>query len=266
MDAVMRHEGALEVRRETSTVIPGEITGKALRLQEGLAPEQWLETIETLGQWHESVPFLIGDCLAFGQRHFAKKHAALVDGAIAQLEARFSAETVRGWIYTSKRIDGSRRHEALGFAYHREVAPLPPPLQDELLDMAEREGWKRQQLREEVDRRKLKQRRRAFTTGREEPEVLSPPQTPQLVKAEDLVRRPELVEHEPQREEIAQRRGPVERPPYDPTLPPKSFGRPSDDAASRLHSVAKTTHSQIWREDIYTILREREELLEQLAA
>ena len=47
----------------------------------------------------------------------------------------------------ARAFETSRRREVLSFAHHQEVAALPPPEDDELLDTAEAENWLTRQLR-----------------------------------------------------------------------------------------------------------------------
>lgn len=68
----------------------------------------------------------------------------------------------------ARAFETSRRRDTLLFTHNREVAALPPPEADELLDTAEAEGWSTRDLRAEVSRRHLNASQRAMKLSRRE--------------------------------------------------------------------------------------------------
>ena len=96
-----------------------------------------------------SVMWWIGDWLRFGDGKWGETSAQAVSMTGRQEQTLLDAQ----WV-ASKFVDNSRRREELSWSHHREVASLPPAEADELLDLAEREGLSKRELRAEVSRRK----------------------------------------------------------------------------------------------------------------
>lgn len=233
---------------------------------------EWYEEGEKLlkdrDQAIDATQFQIGDLLVFGE-----SMSGVFGEERSQLIGTRHRDTARKWMQVARAYPKDQRREGVSWTIHERLATLEPELRAELLDLAFRNDWGKEEVLAEKARRlnlpsAPPERAPAHNGHAAEPEVIPPPQAGLVKKHEAGPTATKIIEAEPEPPgtRLHLNLPPVVRPPYDSTLPPKSFGRPSDDSASRLHSIAKTTGSQSLREDIYTVLREREELLEQLAA
>jgi DNA modification methylase len=115
----------------------------------GLSPigsptrEEWLECWRFVTEAEKRIHFWIGDLLRYAEAHFRQDY----EEAIAL--TGFSYHTLRRDKYTASRIEPERRRSSLDVAIHQEVAPLPVPLQETLLDKAEKNGLTVAQIRQE---------------------------------------------------------------------------------------------------------------------
>ena len=85
----------------------------------------------------------LGDWWAYGEHRYGERAAAVLDSEYA-----FQTFMDAGWV--AKKVETSRRHEALSWSHHREVAKLPADDQDTVLAAAAENGWPRQEMRREM--------------------------------------------------------------------------------------------------------------------
>jgi hypothetical protein len=91
--------------------------------------------------------FYIGDAARAGEAAFGERYAQVIGD--------YAPETVRNAMWVCGRIEPQRRRpETLSFSAHQAVAALDPDEQDEVLQLAETEGWRTTAIKAEVKRRK----------------------------------------------------------------------------------------------------------------
>jgi len=56
--------------------------------------------------------------------------------------------------WVADKFESSRRRENLSWSHHREVVALPEEAADRMLNLAEQEGWSRNDLRKRVSQAK----------------------------------------------------------------------------------------------------------------
>lgn len=103
-----------------------------LELPDDLPFVDWVEVGARLKRAEARVMFLLGDWIRFGEQHYPDRY----EQAIAATHYAYS--TIQKAATVAKAIPPAARRESLPFAYHAEVAALPPPERDALLDRAER--------------------------------------------------------------------------------------------------------------------------------
>ena len=89
----------------------------------------------------------IGDWWAFGGNVYGDRAKASAQGMFGR-----AFQTCANAASVARSFETSRRREVLSFTHHAEVAGLPPETADRLLDGAEREGWSKAELRQQVGR------------------------------------------------------------------------------------------------------------------
>ena len=101
---------------------------------QGMTFEAWQEAFESLMVAHDSLPWLIGDCLNAGERQFGEDYAQALP------ETRKAQETLRGYMWVASRVPIVARATALSWSHHRAVAGLEAPEQQRWLSHAQTEG------------------------------------------------------------------------------------------------------------------------------
>lgn len=132
---------------------PYTLTEQTLVFDPGVTFDEWAEATEELLVVARGVPFWVADALAYGEDEFSERAASVLpDGGWAW-------QTMANAAYTAKAVAPERRHAALSFAHHAEVASLTPPQQLAMLDLAEEQGWTREDLRDQVRKAKRSARK-----------------------------------------------------------------------------------------------------------
>jgi site-specific DNA-methyltransferase (adenine-specific) len=103
--------------------------------------EVWGDLTDRLIRAHKRLEFAIADAINFGRR-YGERYGNWVH------ETQLSTSTLNTIAYVGRQIDVCRRRQDISFSHHAEVAPLPPKMQDALLDLAVDNGWKREELRD----------------------------------------------------------------------------------------------------------------------
>ena len=86
----------------------------------------------------------IGDGLVYGQDTYQECDRQ------ALASAGLEYQTLRNYAWVARAYEMRRRHSALSFQHHAELASLTAAEQDMWLDRAEKHGWSRNQLRKNV--------------------------------------------------------------------------------------------------------------------
>jgi len=116
-------------------------TRVGLRLPARVSFERWKALGREIGSVATASSWWLGDWACYGEGRYGEKYkqAIAVTG--------FDHQTLRNYAWVAGRFDVSRRRDKLSFAHHAEVAALSEEEQDEWLDLAERSGWSRNELR-----------------------------------------------------------------------------------------------------------------------
>lgn len=93
---------------------------------------------------HESIHFLIGDWLNYGERHYGETYLQALE------ETPFAESTLRSDKWVAEKVKASHRLTELSWSHHREVAILPPEQQRPMLERALENQWTRLELRDVI--------------------------------------------------------------------------------------------------------------------
>jgi site-specific DNA-methyltransferase (adenine-specific) len=127
--------------------------GLGLVFAKGVTYEQWEADMRLLLMAERIVPWLIADALAYGEDVFHEDFAQVFDSD------RYADQTLMNWSYVARRIPARRRRAMLPFTVHQAVAALDVEDQEILLDRAQDEGLKREEVRNEVRKLKIERER-----------------------------------------------------------------------------------------------------------
>lgn len=120
------------------------VTETSLRLHDptALTWAQFERLGQFLGTLGQAYCWWVGDLLVYGEEVFGEEYA--------QIEAKLphSEHTLQNYRWVASRIPRTRRRASLGFGVHEAVASLEPKERDHWLDVAEQNGWKRQDMRD----------------------------------------------------------------------------------------------------------------------
>lgn len=170
--------GMLKVVNRELSVAGFVLSPTGLVASNGLAFEQWQQAGAWLRQAEGAIHWWIGDWLNYGERHYGEKYTQALE------QTDFEYQTLADDKWVAGTIEFSRRRENLPFSHHREVAPLEPELQEQLLAEAEPEPGSdrprltRRELRQRVAQ--VRQHQAAKLAGEVEPQkyrcvVIDPP-------------------------------------------------------------------------------------------
>ncbi len=113
---------------------PATRTPTSWQPPQGMTFESWEESFETLMVAHDSLPWLLGDCLNAGEAAFGEDYAQALP------ETRKAQETLRGYMWVASRVPIVARATGLSWSHHRAVAGLEGPEQARWLERARTEG------------------------------------------------------------------------------------------------------------------------------
>lgn len=114
-----------------------EALGRCTILKAGLLLPQDMEFKEwesaglLLRQLNQSLQFMLGDWLNYGEAVYGEAYAQALD------ETDYSLQTLRNYAYVCRKVQQSIRRPEIPFSLQRHVAPLEPEQQKEALDHAE---------------------------------------------------------------------------------------------------------------------------------
>ena len=112
--------------------------------------DQWKNCGKFIKKAEQSVQFWLGDWINYGEKVYGKKYNQAIKAT------DYEQGTLHNASYVARQVEISRRSEVLSYSHHKEVAPLKPKLQDELLNKAEKEKLSTRELRKEVKKAKHK--------------------------------------------------------------------------------------------------------------
>lgn len=127
---------------------PYTLAPQSLTFDPDVSYEDWLRCTDELIAVARGAPFWLADALSFGEDTFSERAAAVFP------DQQWAWQTMANWAWTSKAVPPERRHAALSFSHHGEVASLPAPQQEVMLTLAEEQGWTSADLREQVRKAK----------------------------------------------------------------------------------------------------------------
>lgn len=110
--------------------------------------EQWQETGQYLKYVESAIQWWIGDWLNYGDIRWGDMYTQAIE------ESDYAKGTLQNIKYVTGKIESSQRNENLSYSHHVEVASLDPPLQSELLNLAEEDILTVRELRQKVKKAK----------------------------------------------------------------------------------------------------------------
>ena len=165
MTTEVENRTALEQAGATTT-----LTELRLPASGNLTWEDYERLGSFLGAMSVAMCWWIGDFLVYGEEVFGEEYA--------QIEAslRLRPQTLANYRSVAKHVPPSRRRAGLSFGVHAELAYLPPRDRDEMLTLANRNDWRREQVRDYMQRKRAVE---AQTGERVEPaQILALPPAP----------------------------------------------------------------------------------------
>lgn len=118
--------------------------------------DQWQQVGEQLAQakataeWAvDMTNWALGNWIEYGDAKWGEKYAQAVD------VTGLRESTLQRLAYTVRQFGGRPSHPALPFTYHAEVAFLPEPEREAILDQAQEQGLTRARIRQLVQQRKF---------------------------------------------------------------------------------------------------------------
>jgi hypothetical protein len=106
--------------------------------------DRWKAVGARLAAYSDAASWWLGDWMAFGQAKYGRRYKEGI--ALTGLEY----QTLRNYATIARRFDVSRRRDNLSFQHHAEVCSLSDDDQERWLDVADRHGWSKTELRRRV--------------------------------------------------------------------------------------------------------------------
>jgi len=117
---------------------------EGLWLPAQLAIEEWSEIGLQIAMIGDSSAWWLGDWLVYGKKRYPDRYKQAISATALDYQ------TLRNYAWVCRRFPIPRRHPALSFQHHAEVASLTPDQQDEWLGKAEALDWSLHALRREL--------------------------------------------------------------------------------------------------------------------
>lgn len=147
-DVTGETDGALalvdDAELQATGPLPGELTEVGYLLPPDLSFDAWEHAGAVLKRMERAIRFWLGDWLNYGERQYGETYSQAIEVTGATYQA------LANCAYVARSVEFSRRRENLSFGHHAEVAALPAPEQDLVLERADSEGWSTRRLREFV--------------------------------------------------------------------------------------------------------------------
>lgn len=132
--------GGLQLLAELEAL--GSISEMGLKLPPDLSYDQCEAVVAMFGYLHRLSAFAIGDALNHIERVYGETYAQ------AEKATGLNKNTLMTYASVCAKVPRSRRHPALPFSTHQEVAPLEPDEQKKWLKEAAANQWTKMELRE----------------------------------------------------------------------------------------------------------------------
>jgi hypothetical protein len=113
--------------------------------------EQWEQIGRKLWIEKQKIQWNIGDWVNFGESHYGETYAQALS------ETDYTYETLRNYAYVARKIPLERRRENISFSMHQELASLPEPEQETMMERIEQGYENRESIREHKRQRKAQE-------------------------------------------------------------------------------------------------------------
>jgi hypothetical protein len=130
--------------------------------------EVWAPLVVRLIVQSKRLEFALADAINFGELAYADVYDQWVT------ETGLNKRTLQNYARIGRLVEPARRRANVSFSHHAEVAALPAPDQEALLDAAERAGMTRYDLRDAARERKAQLEGRAIHANGEPIEEAEP--------------------------------------------------------------------------------------------
>lgn len=135
---------------DVAVIVPGaKVLKTGLQILGEMTFENWVKIGKSLGRFRHWDSFSIGDWLNYGEAVYGEKYSQGME--VTGLEP----ETLCNTASVCSKVENSRRRENLPFAHHVEVAKLSAEDQTKWLDISEKEGLNRKELRASIKAQKV---------------------------------------------------------------------------------------------------------------
>lgn len=123
------------------TVVEVAYNKTSLDIPENMPEEEWTALMGSLQQMVDSVPWWVGDALAFGERVYGETYAQAVEAT------GMKVERLKNYVWVASHVEKSIRIDNLSWTHHYQVAALLPERQAMLLQRAKDEGMTVEELK-----------------------------------------------------------------------------------------------------------------------
>jgi hypothetical protein len=121
------------------------VTSTSLSLHDPDLPWEEYERLgQFIGDMNRACAWWVGDLVVFGEEIYGEAHAQ-IEQALG-----LAPQTIANRASVARHIPPGRRKQSLSFGTHAEVAYLPAKERDHWLSLADKGGWTRAKLREEM--------------------------------------------------------------------------------------------------------------------
>ena len=120
------------------------VTRVGLRIPKALDYHAWQQAGLRISRIADASAWCLGDWLVYGQSRHPDRYREAI--SVAHLDY----QTLRNYAWVARTFELGRRRDRLSLQHHAEVASLPPAEQDRWLDLAEKSGWSRNELRRNI--------------------------------------------------------------------------------------------------------------------
>ncbi len=120
------------------------VTRVGLQIPKDLSYEDWEKAGGKLARIASTSAWCLGDWIVHGQDRFADRYQYAVQ------KAGLDYQTLRNYVWVSRKIPQDHRHHQLSFQHHAEVASLDAAERDYWLRQAEASHWSRNELRMKI--------------------------------------------------------------------------------------------------------------------
>jgi hypothetical protein len=135
---IVAPDGAIQIGKFT-------VTAKGLISDESVLFEEWQQLGELLKRFEASIQWLIGDWMAYGERHWGQTYEAVAEAT------GYKIGTLYEYARVARGVDFSIRIEKLSFAHHQLVAGMSPEDQQQWLIYASENDLSVSQMRKAMD-------------------------------------------------------------------------------------------------------------------